>query len=368
LRHDIAVHLPQRAADFTPEWLSAALASTGSAAPNSVQSVSVRPLGMSTGLTSDLFLITPTYHSGTAGPATMLAKMSSEDEVTAALGSSLRLFQREVRFYQELARDAGVGVPLVYFADSEEDSGRYVILLEDLGRAGRSVPPHECSVEDAERVVTALASMHAKWWDSQRLKEMAWLAAGSSRNFNAAVQRKYLQAWAGVVDRFGSGFPKGVLEIAEALGPRIARVLDRCSASQVTLTHGTLMPEYVYVSGESDEKQVKLISWQAVGIRPGPWDLSFFLGFGLTIDDRRAHEMRLLRRYHDLLLGAGIDGYAFDRVVSEYRTGMFRLLAYIVIVDDNLDLSTPVGQGLVERAMERSVAVRDWKCAEVLPI
>jgi hypothetical protein len=323
---------------------------------------------MSTGLTSELYRITPTYAPGASGPPVIVAKMSSEDEVTAALGSSLRLFSREVHFFRDLASDAGIAVPEVYFADSEPDSGRYVLLLEPAGRVGDENPPHDITVGEAERVLAALAGMHAKWWNSDRLKEFPWLLSGTSHSYNSAVQRKFLQAWPGIVDRYGSMFPRGVVDIGEILGPKVTRLYDRGSVPPVTLTHGSPRPQNIYIRGESSAPEVMLISWQAVGIRPGPWDVAYLLAVGLPVEERRAQEMRLLRRYHDALLADGIRDYPFDRVTSEYRTGLLRLLVMVAILDDNLDLSTPAGRGLLERFVERSVALRDWKCAEVVPL
>lgn len=323
---------------------------------------------MSTGFTSDLYRITPKYVAGKSGPASTVAKMSSEDEVTAALGSALRLFLREVQFYRELAHEAGIAVPKVYFADSEEDTGRYVLLLEEAGRIGDANPQHDLAVSEAEKVVTALAAMHAKWWDSERLRDYPWLISSSSRSYSAAVQRKYTQAWPGILERIGDRFPKGVREIGEALGPKVTRLYDRASSPPVTLTHGSPRPQNMYLRGDPASPEVMLISWQAVGIRPGPWDLSICLAMGLPVEDRRSHENRLLRRYHDALLAAGIRDYSFERALSDYRVGLLRLLVLLAISDDNFDLSTPAGRGLVDRYTERSVALRDWKCGEVLPL
>lgn len=364
----VDMHLPQRPADFTPAWVSAALEASGAAPRDSVESLTIKQLGMSTGFTSDLLRIIPTYRPGLSGPASIIAKMSSEDEVTSALGTSLRLFLREVHFYKELATEVGVAVPKVYFADSEEDTGRYVMLLEDMGRVGDLNPPHDSSVAEAEHVVAALAAMHAKWWGDERLKGMSWLISGTSRNYSAAVQRKYLQAWPGIVERYGDQFPAGIREIGAALGPRAQKVYDRASVPPVTLTHGSPRPQNIYIRGSAGFPEVVLISWQAVGLRPGPWDLSIFLAVGLTVEDRRSHETRLLRKYHDLLVANGIKGYPFDRVVADYRFGLLRLLILFAILDDNLVLSTPAGQGLVDRYIERSVALRDWKCGEILPL
>jgi hypothetical protein len=52
-------------------------------------------------------------------------------------------------------------------------------------------------------------------------------------------------------------------------------------------------------------------------------DASYFLGSGLSIEDRRAHEQELLREYHDELLSRGVKEFSWEHCWEEYRRGTF---------------------------------------------
>ncbi len=47
-------------------------------------------------------------------------------------------------------------------------------------------------------------------------------------------------------------------------------------------------------------------------------DVSFLIGNSLSSEVRRAHEERLVRGYHDVLVGAGVSSYSFDECWDEY--------------------------------------------------
>ena len=54
--------------------------------------------------------------------------------------------------------------------------------------------------------------------------------------------------------------------------------------------------------------------------------MSFIVGNALTADDRRAHEERIVRGYHDALVAAGVDGYSFAECWDEYGRSLLSAL------------------------------------------
>ena len=53
---------------------------------------------------------------------------------------------------------------------------------------------------------------------------------------------------------------------------------------------------------------VTVLDWQTVSWGPPLVDASYFLGGCLPIEERRGHEERLLRGYHEQLLAHGVSG------------------------------------------------------------
>jgi hypothetical protein len=55
-------------------------------------------------------------------------------------------------------------------------------------------------------------------------------------------------------------------------------------------------------------------------------DVSFVIGNALTADERRAHEERIVRTYHDGLLAAGVASYSFDECWDDYARSLLSAL------------------------------------------
>ena len=118
---------------LTPEWLTAALTSSGSLTGARVVDAEVRPLG--TGQMCDSVRIRLTYDAAGAGPASLVAKLPAADEGSRATAKAFRSYEKEVRFYQELADRLPVRTPRLHYADLDVETASFVLLLEDLAPA-----------------------------------------------------------------------------------------------------------------------------------------------------------------------------------------------------------------------------------------
>ena len=85
-------------------------------------------------------------------------------------------------------------------------------------------------------------------------------------------------------------------------------------------------------------------------------------------EDRRAIEMDILRRYHEILLERGVTGYSFDQCLDDYRMSAMFCLVYPVVAGGNLDLANERGVELVSAMLGRSVdTILDLDCDEMIP-
>ncbi|MFP6593655.1 MAG: hypothetical protein VB860_01590 [Dehalococcoidia bacterium] len=156
------MRIPRTTDEITPEWLTDALRAGGSLGDGSVASVELERIGVGLGFASLVTRGTVEY-SGDAGgaPKILIAKLMSGHADTDALIKSRGIGHREVRFFEELAPDVGVPVPEKYYADSDQETGEFTLLLEDLSDARLGDQVNGLSPEDAELVVNNLARMHA---------------------------------------------------------------------------------------------------------------------------------------------------------------------------------------------------------------
>ena len=78
-------------------------------------------------------------------------------------------YECEHRFYTEVATGCGLRTPQTWFSAADAATGRYALLIEDLGAYERIDQLDGADPAHAAAVVDALAALHAQWWASPRL-------------------------------------------------------------------------------------------------------------------------------------------------------------------------------------------------------
>ena len=90
-----------------------------------------------------------------------LPAIAEEAVFTSAV---LRMYIREVRFFEQLAAQSPIRVPTGYFGAVDEETSAFVQVMEDMGSM-RMVDQNEgMGIDDAKQAVDELARWHARWW------------------------------------------------------------------------------------------------------------------------------------------------------------------------------------------------------------
>ncbi|WP_343392645.1 hypothetical protein [Candidatus Amarobacter glycogenicus] len=125
--------LPPSIESLTPEWLTAALRSGGALPEGSVTAFGHEIIGEGIGFIGTVARLKLQYSgAGPEAPATAIAKLPSEDPGSRMVGVAFGLYEREVRFYSDLAGDCGLPAPKPYFSHYDAGAGQAAIILEDL--------------------------------------------------------------------------------------------------------------------------------------------------------------------------------------------------------------------------------------------
>jgi hypothetical protein len=109
-----------------------------------------------------------------AAPRSLVMKVHGSAESTRALFESLGIYEKEVRFYQTLARDRELPVPVCYAAEYNPHSGDFVLLMEDLAMA-RVGSDGEDLVGDIRIALSHMAQIHPSFWGDRQLLEYDWI-------------------------------------------------------------------------------------------------------------------------------------------------------------------------------------------------
>ena len=106
--------LPRTPADITPTWLSQALRDAGA---SEVTDVVAETIAVGEGFAGNLARLELTYERPIDGaPGSLIAKFPSQHAPTRSLLGRLGVYEREVRFYQEVAPKLALRTPRPYFA------------------------------------------------------------------------------------------------------------------------------------------------------------------------------------------------------------------------------------------------------------
>ena len=315
------------ARELTPAWLSAVLDG------DEIEAIDVVRIG--TGQMSEVRRVRITYAdageemAGRMRPASVVVKTASEDESSRSTGVGLGVYEREVRFYRELAPRIGGPLAGCYAAVIEPLEGWFTIVLEDVSEGAQGDQIAGCTLSDASLAMRALARLHAPVFADPQLGATPWLNQEPALN-----QGLLAQLFEGFVERYGNRVASEHLEVCRVfIASADGWTADRCPP--LGLVHGDYrLDNLLFVPGgaladeadgarEGGGGRLVAVDWQTVGWGAVMTDAAYFLGGSLSSGDRREHEERLVRTYHDALQAEGVRGFEWEECWEGYRRQTF---------------------------------------------
>ena len=119
---------------------------------------------------------------GAAGPGSVVLKVAASDPGSRQTGLALGLYEREVRFYTDVApRIAGPVAPC-YHAGFDAETGVFHLLLGDAGPAVVGDEIRGATIEQAMLAMTELGRLHAQLLGDAAMADVEWLNRGAPMN------------------------------------------------------------------------------------------------------------------------------------------------------------------------------------------
>lgn len=227
-------------------------------------------------------------------------------------------YEREVRFYRDLADDCGTAVPEVHHSGYDAETGEFVLLLEDLVDA-RPGDDLNCSVADVRRALRAVATLHARWADGG-LAAVSWLPDCRSRTTLRYTRFELDRiARAAARGRFAHGPARPMLPLLEELALALEEFFERAASDPQTLVHGDLHMDQVLLPNDRD---TVIVDWQLVQLGDVGMDVARLITMSLPTEERRRHESDLLETYRTALEECGGPPYRGGELLDAYRRGV----------------------------------------------
>lgn len=365
--------IPGRIDEIGPEWLDEVLRPSGLLGSAKITGVDRTYLGEGVGILGELARCRLTYSEPVVGaPEQVIVKLPSAHEANRQRGLAFGFYQREILFYEHIARagrTGGLRVPRCWHSAGDPASGRFVLVLEDLSGSFRmSDQVAGLSSVEARRAVVELARFHAAWWDTPELASLDWMPA-SNGPVTMQAAPLYRGLWPVFQDKFGHLLPPGGAEVGAAVGERYEWLLDRIATeTNRTIVHTDFRHDNLFFGrDDSSDAPVAVVDWQLSTRGRGIYDVAYLLTQSMEPSERRSSEMGIIRDWHQSVCAGGVHSYGIEEAERDYRTSALVGLVIPVAAGGDMDLGNERGVALVEQITTRAFqAVLDLDAVSVL--
>ncbi len=276
--------------DLTEDWLTEVLGA------GAITAFEYERIG--TGQMSECYRVVLTHADG-SGPRSVVLKVAASDPTSRQTGLALGLYEREVRFYTDIAPRLAGPVAPCHHAAFDPETGIFDLLLDDAAPARVGDEIRGATVEQALTAVAELGRLQAPVLGDQRLAESAWLNPKDAPVNQALITALY----AAFVDRYADQITPEQRTVCEQLVACFDEYLaaERSGSRINGVVHGDFRLDNLLFGDTGAARPLTVVDWQTVTWGPAYTDLSYFLGCAIPISERRDHYDELLRNYHDAL-------------------------------------------------------------------
>jgi len=350
---------PLEPLDVTAAWLSEVLEAD-------VKDFRLEQIGIGVGLLGRLYRAH--LDGGSGVPKSVVVKFPTLDtKVRTAICEDLEFYLREVRFYQEIGLENPLQPARPYFAEFDETTSDFVLVIEDLGPLRLADQTVGCSSADAETVVDAIARHHAHWWDSDRFTSLPWLKTYSSPPFPAVIAGNFELAWPHFLDGIGAELSPELHAFGERFASLVPWFCDEISRPPHTFLHGDLRLDQLFFAVRPGDPQVTALDWQITSKGRGAYDLGYFLSQSLEPETRRCCEAELITRYTKRLAERGID-YPAAEFERDYRVTIAWCFIYPTLAAGRIDVVNERQVELLRAMLHRcAAAIEDHEALSIRP-
>ncbi len=351
-------YIPQTAVELTAQWFTEILAAPRSA---SVTWVDTEPVGEGVGFVGELFRCKLRWDSDHPDLVqSVVVKVPSTVAANRGVGEGLLAYEREIAVYRDLTDGLGLPMPTHIYSELEPNpapwlarvfeilldrlplSGvnwmikksldlpdsllrRYVLVMEDIDDARPAAQFDGGTLDDAIEALELLAKFHAANWMNESLlnrEPLVWSVARTPKVFQAS----YLRNRDDFVERFGELLGPAMVARLDAINTVVPELGARLAEPPWTVLHGDYrLDNLLFRPGG----EIVVLDYQLLSHGRAGWDVAYFITTALD-PTHRADEQRLLRAYHDALVGDGIGDYSYEDLLADTNLTK-ELLAHRVV-------------------------------------
>jgi aminoglycoside/choline kinase family phosphotransferase len=253
-------------------------------------------------------------------PATLVVKLPSCIKEGMEFADSAHAYEREIRFYREVAPRTSIRVPRIFATIMDPTQHAYILVMEDLKDLIAGDQVQGMSRAQIMSAVRTIAPLHAAWWNGDQRKNLPWVPCVEHQlEMLHLCPDKIRQAWPHFLEAFGDLLQPD----ARALGDRIIRQIEAILAKFVrgtrTLVHFDYRADNLFIDEASEQAPIVGLDWQLAMWGLGAYDIARLAGGSILPAERGGHHDEIVNCWHDGLLTGGVTDYSIDAAWHDYR-------------------------------------------------
>jgi hypothetical protein len=338
------VLIPKRTKRISAEWLNDVLHDSGYLKDINIESISREPCGVGEGFVSDMATLTITYDKESSNlPKTMVVKMPTTFRTALAVALQFNVYEREIRFYNEIAPKSPMRVPGLIYSDIDLESKKYILILEDCACHHMVDQVVGLNYEQTKQAIISIADFHARWWDSPELFSTDWIPKPRDELLIMPIIDTFHNTWDLAVksETFLGMLPKGGREIGEKIYKQFRWLLESIPDENLTLIHMDYRADNIFFDSENKENPLITIDWGGAIVGGGIIDVAYLLGSSLKVELRRKIENEMIKLYLNQLEKNGVARLDFDYVWENYLKALMSYMWLPPLAFTQLDMSDP---------------------------
>jgi len=312
---------PRTIEGISAPWLTDVLRGASILRRASVRAVDVRAIGEGLGFLSGRARVTISYDQTEEGaPATVVVKLPASIKAGSDFAGSTHAYEREIRFYREVAPRTPIRVPRVFATIMDPAEKVFILVMEDL--KGLIAGDQVAGMTRAQVLAAArtIAPLHALWWNGDQRQLLPWVPSVEQQMAMLSLTPEAIRtAWPLFLKTFGESLPPG----GRALGERIIQHLESILAAFVkgkrTLAHFDYRADNLFIDDLSRKDPIVVVDWQLAMWALGAYDVARLAGDSISPAERGGHHEEIVECWHEGLVAGGVTDYSREEAWHDYR-------------------------------------------------
>ena len=324
-----------------------------------ISKVELLSMGEGVGLMSSISRAILTTDSG---EHRVVVKCIAQNE-NSEISKGLNFYANEINFYRHLATEVPIESPPCLYAEIDQDTQNFLLILEDLGNDYAGNQLEECPEDVMLEAYTRAAMLHGKYWN--KTDDLDFLR--SQINDETSIFRRdaiYKPGIEPTIAMFPDLISNEMKDAIRSIGDQFFDLFNRAMEGPQTIVHGDYRTDNMMIFPDS---RLVVVDWQNTMSGNGAHDIAYFSSQSCGDSVRGETEMSALHHYHDTLLASGVEHYSFDQCLLDYQLNLLLVMITTVAVCGMLAPGNERGMALGRIMLSRSLSAREsMSCLDLL--